>query len=150
MDLFYERRPEDMSLAGLLPRVGSALTRHFQRVATEYGLTPTSMGALRVLGVRNGLSHRELASHLGLTPGTLTSVIDGLELRGEVRRERDRDDRRIVRLFITTAGSERTATALAEVAVSMRETLPQPPAEHAEIIRSYLLAVLAAVTRDEG
>lgn len=147
---FREWRPERMPLARLLPWVGSALTRYHQYAAAEHGLTPTSMGVLEILRRHDKLSHRDLAARLGLTPGTLTAVVDALEAAGHVRRERDRDDRRIVRLAITPAGHERVRTASAQVARRLRQTLPDPPPEQADIIRAYLVAVLAAVTDGDG
>ena len=38
--------------------------------------------------------------------GTLTGVLDRMEERGFVRRERDRQDRRICRIWLTDAGME--------------------------------------------
>jgi MarR family transcriptional regulator, organic hydroperoxide resistance regulator len=149
-DPFFERRPERMPLERLLPRVGSAVARHVQRAVAEHGLTPTSLGVLGVLSDRDGLSHRELAGHLGVTPATLTPVVDALEVAGALRRDRDRDDRRVVRLSITTAGRERLRTASVQVTARMRERMPRPAPEHAEIIRGYLLAVLAALDEDDA
>lgn len=148
-EMFFENRPELMPLDKLLPWVGSALSRRFQHAVAEHGLTPTSMGVLGVLGHQSGLSHRELAAHLGLTPATLTPVVDALEAAGEVGRLRDPDDRRVVRLSVTSAGREHLHAAFAGVAMLMRERMPHPSQEHTEIIRDYLLAVLAAVAEEE-
>ena len=46
-----------------------------------------------------------VAALLGVTPPTVTSVVDGLESRGLVSRTTDPDDRRRVRLGITEAGT---------------------------------------------
>ena len=146
---FFESDPELMPLGKLLPWVGTAVSRRFQRAVAEHGLTPTVLNVLGVLGHRDGLSHRELASRLGLTPATLTPVVEALEAAGHVRRERDAADRRVVRLSITPAGRERLQTAFAAVAVGMRARLPHPPPAEAAIIRNYLLAVLAAVGDEE-
>lgn len=146
---FFERAPELMPLARLVPWTGAALARHLQRAVAEFGLTPTSLGVLDVLADRHGLSHRELAARLGLTPATLTPVLDALEAGGDLQRERDPSDRRVVRLSITTRGRERQRTASARVSEVTQAALPHPPPEQVEIIRSYLLAVLAAVGDDE-
>lgn len=145
---FFENRPERMPVSKLLPWVGSAVSLHYQRIAAEHGLTPASIGVLGVLAHQDGPSHRDLAARLGITPPTLTPVIDALEARGEVRRARDPDDRRVVRLWITADGRAHIRTAFAEVSAAMLAALPDPPEDHSEIIRSYLLTVLAAVTDD--
>jgi MarR family transcriptional regulator, organic hydroperoxide resistance regulator len=139
----------------LLERVGAAVTRHRRRIAAAHGLTPTTMAVLAALGgIDAGAlddpdgargradpvdapSHRELAGRLGLTPATLTPVLDALEAAGEVRRERDRTDRRVVRLHRTPAGRARLA-----LAPSAR--LPRPDPEVDRAVRAWLLAVLAA------
>jgi DNA-binding MarR family transcriptional regulator len=146
---FFERRPERMPLGKLLPWVGTAVSRRFHQLVAAHGMTPTALSVLGVLAHRDGVSHRELAGHLGRTPATLTPVVDALEAAGEVRRDRDGTDRRVVRLSITPAGRERLTATFAQVATSFRERMPHPPPEHEAIIRAYLTAVLTAVS-DEG
>jgi MarR family transcriptional regulator, organic hydroperoxide resistance regulator len=46
----------------------------------------------------------ELASHLGVTPSTMSLMIDRLERGGYVRRSRDSRDARRVNLYLTWAG----------------------------------------------
>ena len=148
-DAFFERRPELMPLGKLLPWVGTAVSRRFQQLVAQHGMSPTAFSVLGVLGHHDALSHRELAGHLGLTPATLTPVIDTLEEAGAVRRSRDRTDRRVVRLSITPAGQERLLATFAHVAAQFRERMPHPTPEHERIIRAYLTAVLAAVGDEE-
>jgi len=56
----------------------------------------------------------------------------------------------VVRLRITGRGRDRLADAHADVVSRLRIGLPQPAPEDAEIIRRYLLAVLAATTDAEA
>jgi DNA-binding MarR family transcriptional regulator len=144
---WFESDPEQMPLGKLLSWTGGALARYYQRAVAEHGLTQTSIGVLGVLGhTDGGVSHRELAAHLGVTPATLTPVVDALEEAGELTRERDPADRRVVRLTITERGRERMVVAFGEVAATFRDRMPHPSREHEAIIRDYLLAVLATVT----
>lgn len=140
--------PELMPLGKLLSWTGHSLSRFYQRTVAAQGLTPTSIGVLGALAHTNAVSHRELSGHLGVTPATLTPVVDALESAGELTRKRDPADRRVVRLSITDRGRERVAVALAEVAMTFRGRMPHPPPEHQVVIRDYLLAVLAAVSDD--
>jgi MarR family transcriptional regulator, organic hydroperoxide resistance regulator len=131
----------------LLSRVGAAVTRHRRRQAARHGLTPTAIAVLAALDAGSGRgaapSHRELAGTLGLSPATLTPVVDALEAAGEVRRERDRTDRRVVRLHPTAAGRTHLAGAHSP------SSLPRPAPEIEPAVRAYLLAVLAAVEAEE-
>src|SRR6185295_11383603 len=59
-----------------------------------------------------GLSQNALAVSIGVTPITITRLVDRLEALGLVRRYRDRGDRRIWRLKIT----HEAASSIPEIA----------------------------------
>ena len=147
-DPFFESRPEHMPLGKLVSWVGSAMQAHYRRTVARHGVTGTAISVLGVLGHGDGLSQRELAGRVGLTPATLTPVLDALEQEGRIRRERDRADRRVVRLFITDHGRTHLREVFTDVAAVFRAQMPHPPPEHERIIREYLVAVLAAVSQD--
>lgn len=148
-DGFFEPDPQLMPLHRLLARAGQAVSRYSRDVVAAHGLTVTSMGVLGALADGEAVSHRELSGYLGVAPATLTPVVDALETAGELARERDPADRRVVRLRITERGRVRLAEANEVVVTTLRSGLPQPPPQDADVIRAYLLAVLAAVTRAE-
>jgi DNA-binding MarR family transcriptional regulator len=95
-------------------------------------------------------SHRELAARLGVAPATLTPALDVLENAGAVRRARDPEDRRVVRLAITPDGSRRLAQAHPLVRAATEARLPQLTPDDEAVVRTYLLALLAAVAEDGG
>jgi MarR family transcriptional regulator, organic hydroperoxide resistance regulator len=134
----------------LLPRVGAAVTACHRSLLAEHGLSPTGLALLSALDHRDGLSHRELAAHLGRTPATLTPVVDALERAGSVGRARDARDRRVVRLSLTGAGRERLRRATAAVADLLPARLPSPRPEHAAVVRGYLVSVLVALDDRSG
>lgn len=67
-------------------------------------LTLTQLGVLEAVLHLGPLSHRELGRKLLTSPANLTDVVDKLERRGLVRRERATDDRRLVRVALTDPG----------------------------------------------
>ena len=146
---FFEPDPQLMPLHRLLSRAGQAVSRYSRDVVAAHGLTVTSMGVLGALADGEAVSHRELSGNLGVAPATLTPVVDALEAVGELARERDPADRRVVRLRITERGRLRLADAHGAVVAALRSGLPQPPPRDAAVIRAYLLAVLAAAARAE-
>lgn len=137
-----------MSLDRLLVWAASALQRGHQRAVAPHGMSATGLGLLDVLAENGGVSHREASGMLGVTPATLTPVVDALERHGAVNRERDPADRRVVRLAITLRGRERLQVAKADVATKFEAHLPAPRPSEEAVIRDYLLAVLAAVPDD--
>ena len=49
---------------------------------------------------------RELAEHLGVAVNSMTGIVDGVERKGLVRRQRSEQDRRIIHVELTDAGRE--------------------------------------------
>lgn len=147
-DAFWEQRPEHMPLGKLVRCAASVINRHFQRVCAEHGLKPTVMGVLGSLADTDGLSHRQLADRMMLSPATLTPVLDALEEAGEVRRDRDPQDRRVVRLYLTDLGRLRLGAAAGVVVAAFRDQMPRPSPADEKIIRGYLMAVMAALNGD--
>ena len=127
----------------LLPRVGAAVARHHRRLAARHGLTPTAAAVLAALDAGDRPSHRDLAARVGLSPATLTPVLDRLEEDGDVRRERDRTDRRVVHVHRTATG-----TAKLTGAGHSGSRLPRPAPECESAVRRWLLTVLLATEAD--
>src|SRR5580658_3938560 len=70
------------------------------------GITPTQYNVLRILrGVSpQGIACQEIARRMITRDADLTRLLDRLESRGFVRRDRQTDDRRVVHILITDAG----------------------------------------------
>lgn len=75
-------------------------------IAAHYAIGTTETAALSNLRVVGALGPRELADRLGLTPSTVTSVVDRLETVGFVERSAHPTDRRMTVVSLTTLGDE--------------------------------------------
>jgi DNA-binding MarR family transcriptional regulator len=109
--VIQQNRPFDspQQEAGLLiARIGSDLRRAFETVLKPHGITQTHYNVLRILrGARSaGLPCSALGERLVEHAPDTTRLLDRLVRLRLVARRRDRDDRRIVRSFITPAGLE--------------------------------------------
>jgi DNA-binding MarR family transcriptional regulator len=69
------------------------------------GLTAPQIHALLWLGHDGPLTMGELARRISVTEKTVTGIVDRLERDGFLHRERDRDDRRVVRARATGRGA---------------------------------------------
>lgn len=85
-------------------RAAARLAKVAGSALTGAELTLPQYRVLAFLSVRERPA-AHVAALLGVTPPTVTSVVDGLESRGLVARAVDPDDRRRVRLTITVAGT---------------------------------------------
>lgn len=86
---------------GRLHSLRDPLARHCEQVA----LTAPQIHALLWLGQDGALTMGELARRLGITEKTVTGVVDRLEREGHVQRERDPEDRRVIRCRLTASGA---------------------------------------------
>jgi MarR family transcriptional regulator, organic hydroperoxide resistance regulator len=96
------------------------LSRRFQERLEPFGLTPFHWLVLCCLWQEDGLPTSSIGEQLQQVGGTLTGVLDRMEERGLVYRERDRRDRRIWRIWLTDAGKE-LQDILPPIAVELRE-----------------------------
>lgn len=70
------------------------------------GMTATQFGVLEMLLHLGPLSQREIGRKLLRSSGNMTLVIDNLERRGVVRRERGKSDRRCYLVHLTPEGRQ--------------------------------------------
>jgi DNA-binding MarR family transcriptional regulator len=109
--------PGRRALGLLLSQLGTHAALAFGRKITGLGISPPHFGILRWIHANAGKNQRELASHLGIVPSRLVVLLDELETKGLVARERSAQDRRSQQLQLTQKGSrllekvERIATA---------------------------------------
>lgn len=81
----------------------SLLARASVHVEAE-GLTMGQFGILESLLHLGPLCQKTLAEKLLRSPGNVTMIVDNLEKRGWVRRERQKNDRRMVTIHLTPEG----------------------------------------------
>jgi MarR family transcriptional regulator, 2-MHQ and catechol-resistance regulon repressor len=78
-------------------------SRLFQTRVLE-DLSPSQFGVLETLYHLGPLCQGEISAKLLKSTGNITLVLDNLEKRGLVRRVRDQQDRRMVKIFLTPEG----------------------------------------------
>ena len=99
-------------------------SRKFQERLEPFGLTPFHWLVLCCLWQEDGLPTSSIGEKLQQVGGTLTGVLDRMEERNLVRRERDLQDRRIWRIWLTDAGRE-LQDVLPPLAAEIREQAMQ-------------------------
>ena len=105
----------------LLSQLGG---RKFQELLEPYGLTPFHWVVLCCLWEEDGLATCSIGEKLQQVGGTLTGVLDRMEERGLIRRERDSRDRRVWRIWLTDAGRE-LETVLPPLATQFKDRAMQ-------------------------
>ena len=70
----------------------------------KQGLTPPQFYVLATIGYAGGLPFGEIGAKMMVTVSNLTGIVDRLEEKKLVTRERDEHDRRVVRVVLTDKG----------------------------------------------
>jgi DNA-binding MarR family transcriptional regulator len=78
-----------------------------QAVAERLGIGSADLECLDIVALRGPMPAGAIAEAVGLTSGAITGVVDRLERAGLARRERSRDDRRIVMVRLLPAVERR-------------------------------------------
>ena len=74
-------------------------------------ITKEQFGILILLTLKDGLYQTQIANLLGKDRPNITRMIDILESKGFIKREKDETNRRILKVFITPKGLEKANTA---------------------------------------
>jgi MarR family 2-MHQ and catechol resistance regulon transcriptional repressor len=86
-------------------RAAESTTARVHRHLSSAGLTLSQFGALEALYHLGPLSQKEIGEKVLRSSGNMTMVIDNLEKRGLVRRERSISDRRCYIVHLTNEGN---------------------------------------------
>lgn len=89
-----------------LIRAAESVSGRVNRHLDEVNLTVSQFGVLEALLHLGPMCQKDLAQRLLKTGGNLTLVIDNLEKRQLVKRERDPSDRRQIYVHLTRSGEE--------------------------------------------
>jgi DNA-binding MarR family transcriptional regulator len=94
----------EVPLFQAMRRLQQAGEVHAKRVARHGRLTPMQLLILRVLADETRLTASALSRRVSLTAATLSGLLDRLEERGLLQRQRDEQDRRRQWLVLAEAG----------------------------------------------
>ena len=118
--------PQEQAL-DLVLEISTLLAEDMRRAFERDGLTPARAHLLWVLQQQGPVSQRVLADALGVTPRTVTGLVDGLEESGLVVRQPHPTDRRSTLVVFTERGTriaEEMATGKAELAGGLFGDVP--------------------------
>jgi MarR family transcriptional regulator, 2-MHQ and catechol-resistance regulon repressor len=108
----------------------SRATRHL----ISAGLTFSQYGVLDILYHLGPLPLGQIAEKILKSEGNMTTVVDNLERRGLVRRERNERDRRVITLSLTAAGQQIIEEVLPQHIQAILEEMSILTADEQEIL----------------
>lgn len=137
------------SILTSLRKITRAIDLYSHRIARQYKLTGPQVVCLRQLERDGTSSPGELARAVSLSQATITGILDRLEARGLVRRERSTADRRRVILELTDKGVELAANAPSPLQERFARNLAALPEENQAVIATVLGQVVSMMEAQE-
>ncbi|WP_420593490.1 MarR family winged helix-turn-helix transcriptional regulator [Deinococcus sp.] len=152
-----EHRPAELeswplkARAGYLSvQLGDLVMRRVEAALLPLGLKPREYDVMACILAGHGLSQQELSRSLGVYAPGLVGVIDGLERRGLVARQRSGQDRRRYVLSLTAAGASLLDQANAVVSALDARVFGILSASDKAALEALLRQVLTAREVSEG
>ena len=113
------RRPADgdgnrrlaITVLGQFRLIFRSAKKHFQWVQDRTGIRGAQLWVLAELQRRPGIRVTELARAMGVHQSTASNLIDPLEKRGLIQRDRSSQDQRVVHLSLTRSGRDTLSRA---------------------------------------
>ncbi len=107
--LFYAQRCVAYAYA-------EVLRAHCEERGKPYVITPPQWGALSLLLEQDGMTIGSMSQKRGVDAPGATAIIARLEQNGLVERRHDREDRRVVKVYLTAEGRDISQTLVSSVA----------------------------------
>jgi DNA-binding MarR family transcriptional regulator len=139
-------RVEDQSFAHWIGRIRRGLRREFEARTAALDITAPQFLLLSELWEQDGMAASDLAREVYLTAGAVTGLLDRLEAKELLRRERDPNDRRALRVWLTPAGRALRAPLMGII----REVNEKALEGLSEAERQQLARMLEHVARNVG
>lgn len=131
-----------------------AFTNMLQKACVEHGksyvVTPSQWGVLALLSDSDYMTVGMISQQRGIDAPTVTGIIKRLEQSGLVERRHDREDRRVVKVYLTPEGASITAILNPRVAIFNDEMLRDFAGEERELLLKNLQRIIVNLTDAAG
>lgn len=133
-----------------LRRIMRAMDVYSRQLSGSHGLTGPQMLCLREIAGRGSLTTGALAKGIALSPATLTGILDRLEVRGLVSRERRPEDKRRVLVSLTPLGKQMSLELPPPLQMRFSARLSELPPDEQVAIRLALGSVSRMMAELDG
>lgn len=119
---------------------------HSRWVEKKCGVSGPQLWAMWELHAQPGLRVSELSASLSIHQSTASNMLDKLEQKGFIRRERGGPDQRVVRLYLTDAGSDVLKQAPRPAQGAITHALQELPDEALEALHASLDSLVSTMS----
>lgn len=129
----------ELEIFSNLRKIIKAVDIYSVKLRETSGLNSSLLSCLLVLGNTGALSLSQLSKKLSLSPSMITGIVDQLEQKELVQRERSSSDRRVIRIKLTEKGVQTIKEAPVSFQKSLMDGLKRlKEAEKVEINKNLL------------
>jgi DNA-binding MarR family transcriptional regulator len=132
---------KDEELLIALRQVIRAIGLRSRQLNKEAGLTGPQLIVMQNIGKTPGIMVKQIADNIKLSPATVTSILDRLELKSLVQRIRSTEDKRKVGVFLTDTGKQ----MLAQAPLPLQEHFVNRFAQLAQWEQSQMVATMQRI-----
>ncbi len=119
----------DLRVLSAIRRIIRSFDLYSRELAAKARITSPQLICLLAVAERGKTTATIMGREVFLSPSTVVGILDRLEAKGLVRRERDGNDRRVVSVSLTEKGSQLARSAPSPLQDTLTEALRVLPGE---------------------
>jgi len=132
----------DLSVGYLLTTVRTRMLQNMDTCLNPHGLTGAQFTILRRIAEGAANTAAELCRVLQYDTGSMTRMLDRLEEKGVIIRQRSPDDRRVVNIQLTATGTEQYPRLREEVRTAVNHIFSALSDDELALLRSLLMRLI--------
>lgn len=121
--------------------------QHYRQVEARCGLGGAQLWALTEVARTPGINVREIAAAMLVHQSTASNLVDRIETLGLISKRRAKEDKRVVRLFVTVKGRNVLSRAPEPTVGVLPDALQQLPANVLESLNANMGLLIAKMSR---
>lgn len=141
--------PYDHRVLRALRQVIRAVDLHSRQLLGQHKITGPQLITLLTVEKHGPVTASAIASHIHLGPSTVIGILDRLETKGLIRRDRDLKDRRLVRISLTEQGKVLANNAPSPLQDSLAEAIGKLPETELVMIVESLERIVGLMQMDK-
>ncbi len=141
----------DLQILQSLRRIIRAVDQHSKRLSMEVSLTSPQLVCLLAIEEMQPVGQKSLAEKIFISASTLVGILDRLQAKGLIMRERSTTDRRAQVIALSEHGSEvlsRAPSPLQDKLVSALQNLPETEQSSIGFALERIVALMEAENID--
>ncbi len=133
----------DIRILSAMRRITRAIALHSRQLAAYNNVTAPQLICLSAITENGPITATEISRKIHVSPSTVVGILDRLEDKGWIKRERGREDRRIVFITATESGRELVRVTPSPIQKKLSDALKDlPEQEQATITKSLETVVM--------